>query len=255
VIRKLSAVSCQLSAKKLVIFILLLLAALFTFSLSLDTAVTASDDSDKGTLIIPKRPGDSKQASKWPADVDETVEAIQEKLAGMNDIKGMFSQTSYIRDLEETQEYSGTFFIKKPSSMMWEYAAPRDEKVVIKDTDTWIYKKSQNQVIKTTFSKEAYSQVPIALLGSLENIKIDFDITMPQKNALQLIPKRKMGFIKTLLLETIHTDFPIKMFTIFDTYGNIIMIELADVQPNPGLDDSLFIFKPPPGAEVFDMSQ
>jgi outer membrane lipoprotein carrier protein len=189
------------------------------------------------------------------ATVDETVASLQKQFASIKDLKGKFTQKSYIKDLEETQEYAGTFFIKKPSSMMWEYAAPRDEKVVISDLDTWIYKKSQNQVIKTKFTKETYSQVPIALLASLENIRDDFDITMPEKNALQLAPKRKIGFIKTLVLELSSGDMPIKMFTIFDTYGNIIMIELINVQTNPGLKDTIFSFKIPQGAEVYDMSK
>ena len=110
-------------------------------------------------------------------------------------------------------------------------------------------------MIKTTFSKESYSQVPIAMLQSFENIMEDFDITMPEDNALQLIPKRKIGFIKTLILETKTDGFPIRMFTIIDTYGNIIMIELKNIKMNPGLDASIFIFKIPTGAEVFDMSR
>lgn len=189
------------------------------------------------------------------ATLDETVEMIQKKFETIKDIKGSFSQTSYIKDLEETQEFSGTFFLIKPSHMMWEYNKPRDEKVVINDTETWIYKKSQNQVIKTTFSKESYSQVPIAILQSFENIRDDFDITMPEESALQLIPKQKLGFIKTLVLETKTDGFPIKMFTIIDTYGNIIMIELKQIKTNSGLDASIFIFKVPQGAEVFDMSR
>jgi outer membrane lipoprotein-sorting protein len=138
---------------------------------------------------------------------------------------------------------------------MWQYGDPRDEKVIINDQETWIYKKSQNQVIKTKFSKDAYSQVPIALLGSLENIGDDFDITIPAEKALQLTPKRKTGFIKTLVLETASGEMPITMFTIFDTYGNIIMIELRDVQINQGLKDAVFMFTIPPNAEVYDMSQ
>ncbi|HDH53212.1 MAG TPA: outer membrane lipoprotein carrier protein LolA [Nitrospirae bacterium] len=189
------------------------------------------------------------------SDVDEVVDRVQKKFAGIIDIKGTFVQKSYIKDIEQTQEYSGTFFIKKPSRMMWEYAAPRDEKVIINNLDTWIYKKSQNQVIRTKFTKEAYSQVPIALLGSIENIRADFDITMPEKNALQLAPKHRVGFIKTIVLEITPGEMPVKMFTIFDTYGNIIMIKLRDVKINSGLDDSMFIFKTPPGAEVFDLSQ
>jgi outer membrane lipoprotein carrier protein len=228
--KQLSAVSCQLSAKKLLAMNIVLLSFVIILILTPSTSVSA-------------------------AAVDETVASLQKQLASIKDLKGKFIQKSYIKDLEDTQEYSGAFFIQKPSRMMWEYAAPRDEKVVINDLNTWIYKKSQNQVIRTTFSKEAYSQVPIALLGSLENIGADFDITMPEKNALQLIPKRKIGFIKTLVLELAGGDMPVKMFTIFDTYGNIIMIELKNVQTNSGLNDSIFTFKIPPGAEVYDMSK
>ena len=189
------------------------------------------------------------------AIVDDTVASLQKQLASIKDIKGNFIQKSYIKDLEDTQEYSGTFFIKKPSQMMWEYAAPRDEKVVINDLNTWVYKKSPNQVIKTKFTREAYSQVPIALVASLENIRDDFDITMPDKHALQLMPKRKIGFIKTIVLELASGDMPVKMFTIFDTYGNIIMVELKNVQTNAGLNDTIFSLKIPEGAEVYDMSQ
>ncbi|MBL7031622.1 MAG: outer membrane lipoprotein chaperone LolA [Nitrospira sp.] len=224
-----SANSYQLSAKKILISFVLL-TFIFTFNSLVATSAGA-------------------------AGVDETVDMIQNKFAKITNLTGSFSQTSYIKDLEETQEFSGTFFLIKPSLMMWEYANPRDEKVVINDTETWIHKKSQNQVIKTTFSKEAYSQVPIAILQSFENIRDDFDITMPEENALQLIPKRKIGFIKTLVMETGTAGFPIKMFTIIDTYGNIIMIELKNIKINPGLDASIFIFKVPEGAEVFDMSK
>ena len=228
-IKKQSAFSAQLSAKKIMCNILFL-TFILTFNCLLMTAANA-------------------------AGLDETVEMIQKKFETIKDMRGTFSQTSYIKDLEETQEFSGTFFLLKPSRMMWEYTKPRDEKVIINGTETWIHKKSQNQVIKTTFSKEAYSQVPIALLQSFENIRDDFDITMPEENALQLIPKRKIGFIKTLVLETVTDGFPIKMFTIIDTYGNIIMVELDKIKTNPGLDASIFIFKVPEGAEVFDMSK
>ena len=78
---------------------------------------------------------------------------------------------------------------------------------------------------------------------------------MTGEHSLQLVPKQKIGFIKTLVIETAKADMPIKMFTIFDTYGNIIMIELRNVQINPGLDSSIFAFTVPPGAEVFDMSK
>lgn len=186
---------------------------------------------------------------------DDAVNRIQKEFELIKDISGRFDQKSYIMDLEQTHEFKGTFFLKKPEKMMWEYADPRDEKVVIKDKETLIYKKSQNQVIKTKFSDESYSQVPIAMLESFDNIRNDFDISMPENNALQLIPKQKIGHIKSVIMETSKKGFPIQMFTILDTYGNIIMIELKDIKTNQELKDSLFDFQIPESAEVFDMSR
>lgn len=227
--KQLSVISCQLSVKKLpgccFFFILF-----FTFHFSLFTPAFAGS-------------------------VNDTVDEMQKKFSKVSGITGKFSQTSYIKDLEQTQKYSGAFHIKKPSRMMWEYDKPRDEKVLIRDTDTWIYKRSENQVIKTRFSKDAYSQVPIALLESFENMKRDFHITMPGENALNLVPKNKTGFVKMIVLERAEGDFPIKMFTLIDTYENVIMIELKDLKINPGLEDSFFKFEMPPGAEVFDMTR
>ncbi len=233
----------------------ILVAPLITILMLLGPCAPSVDAAEQGTLTIPKRPDTSAQRSDMPPALPPLAKQLQDKYAEIKDIKGTFIQKSYIKDLEDTQEYSGSFSIKKPSQMMWEYGAPRDEKVIINDQTTWIYKQSQNQVIKTKFTKEAYSQVPVALLGSFEKIDTDFDITQTAENSLQLIPKRKIGFMKTLVIETDSGEMPVKMFTIFDTYGNIIMIELKDVQTNPGLDESIFTFTVPPGAEVYDMSK
>jgi chaperone LolA len=211
--------------------------------------VSAADNEDHTVK------SDVAAGSKSDEKLSGIVDGIQKKLAGIRDIKGIFIQNSYIKDLDQKQKYSGSFFIKKPSRVMWEYSSPRDEKVLIRETDTQIYKKSQNQLIKMKFSKDDYNQVPIALLESLENIWKDFDASLTQGKALQLIPKRKTGSIKTIVLETASDDFPLKMFTIFDTYGNIIMIELDNLETNSGLDDSLFILKTPEDVEVFDMGE
>lgn len=189
------------------------------------------------------------------AAVDDIVTDLQKKLSAIRDVKGAFSQTSYLKDLEKTETYAGVFFIKKPSGVMWEYKSPRDEKIVINGTDTWIYKKSQKQAIKTRFSREAYSQTPIALLNSLENIRADFETTAVEEGWLNLKPKHQMGFIREIVIKTSSKNFPVKTLKVFDTYGNIITIELSDIKTNSGLDNSLFTFTAPPDVEVFDMNQ
>ena len=225
--KQLSIVNYQLSVEKLLISCFLFLISLFTFHFSFFTVVYATS-------------------------VDEVVDRIQKKYNAIQDVHGKFFQTSYIKDLERVEKYEGTFFIKKPSSMKWMYSAPRDEEIIIRDTDAWIYRKSVKQVLKTTFSKDAYGQVPIALLNSLGTLKSDFDIIEIKKDMLEITPKHQMGFIKKIVLEVSSGDFPIKAFNILDINGNKIDIVIKDTKINTGIEDSFFIFKAPSDVEVFE---
>ncbi|MBI5741099.1 MAG: outer membrane lipoprotein chaperone LolA [Nitrospirae bacterium] len=189
------------------------------------------------------------------AAVDDVVNDVQKRLSSIHDLKGSFTQTSYLKDLEKTETYAGTFYIKKPSGIMWEYKSPRDEKVFIKGEDMWIYKRSQKQAIKSRFSKEAYSQAPITLLSGLENLRSDFDITLTDRDTLDLKPKRRMGSMQEVIIRTASKNFPLKTLKVIDTYGNVITIELADIKTNTGPEDSLFTFTVPQGVEVFDMDR
>ena len=191
----------------------------------------------------------------YAADVNDIVERIQKKYAEVHDIHGMFYQTSYLKDLDRMEKYSGEFHIKKPSRLRWRYGAPRDEEVLISGNEIWIYKKSEKQVLKSRFSKEAYSQVPIAMLESLKDLETDYEIKMTADEVLELVPRKRMGVINRLILITGPGDFPITSFTIFDIYGNSNVIELKELKINPGLEDSFFIFKMPAGAELFDYSR
>ena len=187
--------------------------------------------------------------------VDDIVNRIKKKYGEIHDIQGSFTQTSYLKDLERTEKYSGSFLIKKPSLFRWKYALPRNEEVIISGTEIWIYKASEKQALKSKFNKSAYSQLPIAMLESLENMKADYEIKTAGEGVLELVPKEEMGLIKKIHLEIASGEFPVKTLTLFDMYGNTIVLMLKDVKINPGLEDSLFIFKIPQGVEVHDFSK
>ncbi|MBI4654602.1 MAG: outer membrane lipoprotein carrier protein LolA [Nitrospirae bacterium] len=188
--------------------------------------------------------------------IDEVVEHLQKKYKEVQDVQGKFSQTSHIKDLDKTEKYEGMFFISKASGikMKWAYMKPRDEEVIINETDIWIYKKSEKQVLKGKFNKGSYGHVPLALMSSLENLRADFDTIMIKKDTLELKPKQQIGSIKKILLVTGSGDFPIKFFTLFDVYNNKIEIAVKAAKVNSGLEESLFIFKVPLGVEVFDLN-
>lgn len=181
----------------------------------------------------------------------EEIAIIQEKYNKILEIQGDFIQKSYIKDLEETQEFKGQFFIKLPNRMRWSYTQPRDEEVIIKNKDIWIYKKAENQAIKSTFKEDTYGQAPIALLAGLGNIEKEFEVRKIESNVLQLQPHKTMGAIKTIFLRLSKGSFPISSLTLIDVYGNEITITVDDIKINKGINESLFDFTPPQGVEVY----
>ncbi len=188
--------------------------------------------------------------------VDDIIQQIQKRYNEIQEIKGIFYQVSYIKELERVERYEGRFFIGRSSGakMRWVYIKPLDEEVIIKDTDIWIYKKSERQAFRGKFSRDSYGQLPISLLQGLEALGRDFNIARSGKNTLELRPKYQSGIIKKIHLVTTTGDFPIKSLTIFDVYGNKTDIFIKDIEINPGLDESIFVFNIPKGVEVFELN-
>ncbi len=193
--------------------------------------------------------------ASYAIDIEKIVDHIEKKYSEINDIKGGFLQKSFLKDLQRTENYSGRFFIKKPSSIRWEYSRPRDEEVIINGERIWIYKKSEGQIIKGMFEKGEYSHLPIALLRSMGDLKKDFYIKAIKDDTIELTPKHQMDVIKKIQLVTDDDEFPVERFTIFDNYENMVTIEIKEVDINTDLNDSIFTFKIPPDVEVFDLNQ
>ncbi|MBI4843369.1 MAG: outer membrane lipoprotein carrier protein LolA [Nitrospirae bacterium] len=229
---KLSVVGCQLSKyKNSSVFIDFFFAVIFTVICHLSSVGSVA----------------------YAATVEETVSMIEQKAGAIRDITGNFSQESFLVDLERTEKFSGQFFIKKPLMIRWGYAEPRDEEVYIKTDEIWIYKRLAKQAIKSKFSENAYGQAPIALLASIENLRANFEIAATDKeNILKLKPKRKIGSIKELLIDVSSGDFPVNSFTIFDIYGNNVIISISDLRINTSILDNVFNFTPAPDMEVFE---
>lgn len=179
------------------------------------------------------------------------VEKIEKAYKYLSDVKGRFSQMSYLKDLEKKEFYEGEFFIKIPSLFRWSYKGRSPQEVLISGERLIIYQKKEKQVFHGRFVPARYGQVPIALLGGFGNITRAF-ITKEEKERLILTPKEEMGNVKRIELYLIDGDFPIKRIKIIDSADNTIEIELKDVVINSGLKEDIFNFKTPKDVNVIE---
>jgi outer membrane lipoprotein carrier protein len=185
------------------------------------------------------------------SSADEEIVGIQKAYENIKDVSGVFVQKSYIKDLKKTETFKGRFYIKLPLMMKWEYGGEQPQEVVIENDEITIYQKKEKQAFRSRFDRETYGQAPIALLSGFGNIREEFNASEKDGN-LVLKPKKKMGAIVSIEIERSRGTFPIKAFTIIDTYRNRIEMTLKDIKINTGLKDSFFQLSLPKGVTVLE---
>ncbi len=185
------------------------------------------------------------------ADTEQQIARIQKAYENIKDLKGSFVQKSTIKDLDKTETYKGNFFIKPPYKMKWEYKGKTAQDLTINNDTVLIYKKGERQAYKSKFDRQTYGQTPVALLGGFGNIKDEFSASA-KDNSIILKPKKPMGSVTSIRIRMSEETFPIRSFTIHDSYSNVIEIMLSDIKINTGLGDSVFDLSLPKGVNVFE---
>jgi outer membrane lipoprotein carrier protein len=188
------------------------------------------------------------------AAVDEEIAIIQKAYENIKDIGGGFVQKSYIKDLKKTETFKGDFFIKRPMKMKWSYKGNNPQEVLINNDFITIYQKKEKQAFRGKFDRDTYGQAPIALLSGFGKIQEEFAVS-DLKGKLVLKPKKPMGEIISIVIETSEGEFPIKSFTILDSFSNRIEMVLNDVRINTGLEDTFFELTLPKGVTVLEQDE
>jgi outer membrane lipoprotein carrier protein len=187
----------------------------------------------------------------YALSVEEVLQQIQKSYENIQDMSGSFVQKSYIKDLDRTDTFKGQFFIKMPKKMRVNYSGKNPSEVVISNDEITIYQKNEKQAIMGRFDSSTYGQTPVVLLSGFGKIQEEFTVTN-KKNKLFLKPKKPMGIVVSIEIQTTNEGFPIQSFLIHDTYSNRIEITLKDVKTNTGLKDAFFTLSFPKGVTVLD---
>jgi outer membrane lipoprotein carrier protein len=189
--------------------------------------------------------------TSYALSASEKVDGIQKAYENIKDISGSFTQKSYLKDLKRTDTYNGQLFIKKPQKMKVIYKGENPAEIFISNDSVVIYQKKEKQAYKSAFDSNTYGQTPIVLLSGLGKMQEEFSVT--EKNGrLFLKPKKPMGKILSLEVETSDGEFPIKSLTIHDSASNTITIALKDIKINTGIDDKVFEPSLPKGTAIVE---
>lgn len=151
------------------------------------------------------------------------------------------------------REREGTVVYKKPARMRWDFQEPQPETVVCDGTTLYSYEPDLNQVIESSVQRALQASAPAALLLGIGNLERDFTASLsdsqPPDNLVHLSLKPKQGGPDVALgLEP--ESYDMAALTVTDALGNVTAFEFSDVRTNRPVDDELFHFKVPPGADI-----
>jgi outer membrane lipoprotein carrier protein len=151
------------------------------------------------------------------------------------------------RDREGTIEY------RKPGRMRWDFAPPEQETIVSDGTTLYISQPDLNQVVETPIRTAFRSSAPAALLLGIGDLERDFSASPapspPTDGLIHLSLKPKSDGAQ-VAVGLDPATYDIATLIVTDDLGNVTALEFGDLQTNVALDDALFKFKVPEGADV-----
>ncbi len=181
----------------------------------------------------------------------EADSLLQHFLRGLTTLQADFQQTLEQPDEGGVYFSSGTFFLKRPGQLRWEYEPPNDQLIVADGQRIWLYDRELEQVSHRS-QKAALEGTPAQLLSTTGPLDQHFELKELQVEDgvswLELIPKDKDAQFSSVRLAL--ADNQLLRMEMSDNFGQITRFVFTNMQRNPTLDDAIFDFTPPPQIDL-----
>ena len=199
-----------------------------------------------------------------PAEIlplEQLTAKTQEVYEKTTDLKSRFIQEVTIKSMKKTEREEGTVWIKNPKMMLWDYAKPKEKKLVINARTAWLYVAEDRMVYVQNADDVYRSRMAVKFLSGIGKLSEDFQLRFAKDNPLDeegnylltLTAKEKGTGIDRLHLTVDGKTFQILQCRFNDDYGNTTRLRFSDIRTNTGVSDKFFTFKPPAGVEVVNM--
>ena len=179
------------------------------------------------------------------------VSSLRDFFNNTNTMRAQFSQVVIDKQGRKEQEVEGTMQLQRPNKFRWDYKKPYEQQIVSDGKQVFLFDTELQQVTIRELSKTLGSS-PAAMLAGGEDVEKSFTL----KNAIRkdgltwvlALPKDKeSGFERVLL--GFKAD-KLRKMELYDSFNHITHITFNEVERNPVLQDSTFLFTPPKGVDV-----
>jgi outer membrane lipoprotein carrier protein len=185
---------------------------------------------------------------------DAPITRLKNFLAGSSSLTADFKQISFDKSGRPAQNSFGKFYLSRPGKFRWNYQKPFVQEIVSNAGKVWFYDADLEQVTVKQLDDSLGSTPALLLTGDVD-IEEKFILQEQGKeddgmNWVKLSPKNEESGFKYILIGLNGNQ--LGGMELSDNFGQLTRIYFSNIQLNPKLDEALFNFKAPKGADVFE---
>ena len=184
-------------------------------------------------------------------DANQAPAQLRKQLDAMNTLQGSFVQTLFDKAGKKQDESKGTFVLERPGKFYWKTETPAPQLLISNQKTIWLYDPDLNTVNERPFSDDL-KKTPVLLLSEdVDKLRKNFTINRSQADNAEkfsITPKVTEGLFQELLLVFVNNQ--LTEFSIRDSLGQLTHFTLSNVKRNQTIDETLFNFVAPAGADV-----
>ncbi len=189
--------------------------------------------------------------------LEQILDRVEKHYTGKS-FEAEFIQESTIKAMDIIDFASGKIFVRYPGMMRWEYEKPEKQIIISDGHKLWIYRPADNQVMTGSAPAFFSDGKGASLLSDIKLVRKKFKISLENSKEdffyeLKLQPLEKKLDVIDIRLSVTKNSFTVIRIITYNSYGDENRIEFANHQFDVKLDESLFSFKVPPGADVLQL--
>ena len=170
---------------------------------------------------------------------------------GLLTMQADFDQQVVDGNKQLLQSSQGHMWIMRPGRFRWDYEMPYKQQLVADGERLWSYDEDLEQVTVQPAS-QVLTSTPAMLLSGDKPLETVFNIeeasTTGAGQTVTLVPKTDDSNV--IRLQVHFSDKLLTHIDAEDSFGNTTIFSFSNLERNPKLDETIFTFTPPAGADV-----
>ncbi len=185
---------------------------------------------------------------------NELIKQVQDRYNGARTLSVQFEEDYSIQGHPRPSE-SGTMILKKQGKMRWDYTRPAGKLFLSDGKNVYLYTASDNRVEKVPLKDTEDMRAPLAFLLGRLDMKKDFREFRVRSAAEgswldASASNDRLPYDKVAML--ILPDGAIGELKVYGRDQSVMSFSFRDEKLNPPVEDRVFQFAIPPGAEIVD---